>query len=43
MNTDCKQRQEETGKQIVDIAFQLHKKLGPGLLEVFMKNAFVMN
>ncbi|MCW3075148.1 MAG: GxxExxY protein [Flaviaesturariibacter sp.] len=40
MNTDRKQRQEEIGKQIVDIAFQLHKKLGPGLLESVYEKCF---
>lgn len=32
--------QEYIGKQIVDIAFQLHKALGPGLLESVYEKCF---
>jgi GxxExxY protein len=31
---------EYVGKQIVDIAFQLHKRLGPGLLEKVYESCF---
>ncbi len=32
--------QEELGKQVVDIAFQIHKTLGPGLLESVYEKCF---
>jgi GxxExxY protein len=32
--------QEYVGKEIVDIAFQLHSKLGPGLLEKVYESCF---
>jgi len=35
-----KQEIETTGKQIVDIAFQIHKTLGPGLLEKVYEACF---
>ncbi len=31
---------EEIGKQVVDIAFQIHKALGPGLLESVYEKCF---
>ena len=40
MNNDQKAFQEYIGKQIVDIAFQLHKALGPGLLESVYQKCF---
>ena len=35
--------EEELCKEIVDCAFKVHKQLGPGLLEKFMKHVYVMN
>ncbi len=32
--------QDATGKQVVDVAFQVHKTLGPGLLENIYEEAF---
>jgi GxxExxY protein len=40
MDREQKAFQEHVGKQIVDIAFQLHKKLGPGLLESIYEKCF---
>jgi GxxExxY protein len=40
MNKEEKAFQEEIGKQVVDIAFQLHKTLGPGLLESVYERCF---
>ncbi len=40
MKRDEKAFQEEIGKQVVDIAFQLHKTLGPGLLESVYEKCF---
>jgi GxxExxY protein len=40
MDKDTKGFQEQIGKQIVDIAFQLHKALGPGLLEGVYEKCF---
>ena len=40
MDIDKKIFQEQVGKQIVDIAFQLHKALGPGLLESVYEKCF---
>jgi GxxExxY protein len=40
MNNQEKEFQESIGKQIVDIAFQLHKSLGPGLLESIYEKCF---
>jgi hypothetical protein len=34
---------ELVAKGIVDSAYHVHKNLGPGLLEKFMRYAFVMN
>ncbi|MBN9298522.1 MAG: GxxExxY protein [Filimonas sp.] len=33
-------RADQIGKQIVDIAFQIHKKIGPGLLESVYEKCF---
>jgi GxxExxY protein len=33
-------KEEEIGKQIVDIAIKIHKKLGPGLLESIYAKCF---
>jgi GxxExxY protein len=40
MNKDEKEFQEYVGKEIVDIAFQLHRSLGPGLLEKIYESCF---
>jgi GxxExxY protein len=40
MITEEKEFREYIGKQIVDIAFQLHKTLGPGLLESVYHKCF---
>lgn len=40
MHKEEKEHIEWLGKQIVDIAFQLHKTLGPGLLEKVYENCF---
>src|SRR5215204_3842109 len=40
MNKEQGTIQEQVGKQIVDIAFQLHKALGPGLLESIYERCF---
>jgi GxxExxY protein len=40
MNRINKEHQEHLGKQIVDIAFQIHKALGPGLLESVYEKCF---
>lgn len=40
MHKEEKEHIEWIGKQIVDIAFQLHKTLGPGLLEKVYENCF---
>src|SRR5687767_11570288 len=40
MNTNEKEYQELIGKEIVDIAYQLHKALGPGLLESIYEKCF---
>ena len=40
MNKDQKGFQEHIGKQVVDIAFQLHKVLGHGLLESVYQKCF---
>ena len=40
MYKDKKEFQEYLGKQVVDIAFQLHKTLGPGLLESVYEKCF---
>ncbi|MBD0278062.1 MAG: GxxExxY protein [Bacteroidota bacterium] len=40
MNKEQLAFQEATGKQIVDIAFQIHKTLGPGLLESVYERCF---
>ncbi len=34
------EREEFLGKQIVDVAFKIHKKLGPGLLESVYEKCF---
>ena len=33
MNITIQEHREWIGKQVVDIAYQLHRSLGPGLLE----------
>ena len=40
MHKEEKEHIEWIGKQIVDIAFQLHKTLGPGLIEKVYENCF---
>ena len=40
MNKEEVAFQEMIGKQIVDIAYHLHKSLGPGLLEKVYENCF---
>jgi GxxExxY protein len=40
MNKEQREYQEYLGKQIVDIAFQIHKALGPGLLEKVYESCF---
>lgn len=40
MHKDEKEYREWLGKQIVDIAYQLHKTLGPGLLEKVYEACF---
>ncbi len=37
---DTKEYREWLGKQVVDIAYQLHKTLGPGLLEKVYETCF---
>ena len=34
------EHEERVGKQVVDIAFQIHKSLGPGLLEKVYETCF---
>jgi len=40
MHKEEKEHIEWLGKQIVDIAFQIHKALGPGLLEKVYEACF---
>ncbi len=40
MNNDINERRELLGKQVVDIAYQIHKTLGPGLLEKVYESCF---
>jgi len=40
MNIEVTMHQEKVGKHIVDIAFQIHKALGPGLLESVYEKCF---
>jgi GxxExxY protein len=40
MIKEQKEHQEYLGKQIVDIAYQIHKALGPGLLEKVYESCF---
>ena len=40
MNNQERNFQEYVGKEIVDIAFQLHRTLGPGLLENVYESCF---
>ena len=40
MDKEHKEYQEYLGKQIVDVAFQIHKALGPGLLEKVYESCF---
>jgi GxxExxY protein len=40
MIKEQKEHQEHLGKQIVDIAYQIHKALGPGLLEKVYESCF---
>jgi GxxExxY protein len=40
MNQEKTNHQEKLGKEIVDIAYQLHKNLGPGLLESVYEKCF---
>jgi len=40
MNIEIKSFREAIGKQIVDIAFKIHKELGPGLLESIYEKCF---
>ena len=40
MNTGIQEHREWLGKQIVDIAYHLHKALGPGLLEKVYETCF---
>ena len=35
------EHEEWVGKQVVDIAFQIHKSLGPGLLEKVYEACFI--
>jgi len=37
------EQEEYLAKQIVDIAFKIHKTLGPAYLKVFMQNVSAMN
>lgn len=40
MNNETNERRELLGKQVVDIAYQIHKTLGPGLLEKVYESCF---
>jgi GxxExxY protein len=40
MNISHNEFREAIGKQIIDIAFQIHKELGPGLLESIYEKCF---
>jgi GxxExxY protein len=40
MNNEINERREWLGKQVVDIAYQIHKTLGPGLLEKVYEACF---
>ena len=40
MNNEINERREFLGKQVVDIAYQIHKTLGPGLLEKVYEACF---
>jgi GxxExxY protein len=40
MSNNSKAFQEEIGRQVVDIAFHIHKALGPGLLESVYEKCF---
>ena len=40
MNNETNERREFLGKQVVDIAYQIHKTLGPGLLEKVYESCF---
>lgn len=40
MNNEINERRELLGKQVVDIAYQIHKTLGPGLLEKVYESCF---
>jgi GxxExxY protein len=40
MNNDINERRELLDKQVVDIAYQIHKTLGPGLLEKVYESCF---
>ena len=40
MNSNLIEHRERLGKQVVDIAFQVHSKLGPGLLESVYETCF---
>jgi GxxExxY protein len=42
MYTQLSDYEELLGKQIVDIAFRIHKQLGPGLLESVYEKCFVL-
>lgn len=35
--------ENELSKIIVNACFQIHKELGPGLLNLSMRNAFILN
>ena len=35
------EKEEYLARHIVDIAFKIHKELGPGLLEVFTQSVFI--
>ena len=41
--TSLSEKEESLGKQVVNIAFIIHKALGPGLLESVYENVFVTN
>ena len=40
MNFELSEREEFLGKEIVDAAYQVHKELGPGLLEKIYETCF---
>ena len=40
MSFDLSEREEWLGKEIVDAAYQVHKELGPGLLEKIYETCF---